>query len=72
LTEAQAKKMLNPGLKEKYHRLAIIENDLGEPTLCYEFVGDMNGTSYRIYVNATTGMEENIEELKGTKQKSPA
>lgn len=72
LSEAEALKKLNPGLKEKYHRLAIIENDLGEPTLCYEFVGEMNGATYRIYVNATTGEEEHIEQLKRMNKKSAA
>jgi len=72
LSLKEARKYLNPDLKERFNRLAIIENELGQQTLCYEFVGDINGSSYRIYLNAETGMEENIEELKGMKQKNPA
>jgi len=72
LSVEQARKYLNPDLKERFNRLVMIENELGKPTLCYEFVGDINSATYRIYLNANTGMEENIEELKGMKQKNPA
>lgn len=64
LSAEAARKKLNPSLKEKYHRLAMIENELGEPILCYEFVGSVNGANYRIYVNANNGAEESIEELR--------
>lgn len=67
LTLAEARKMLNPDFKETHHRLAVIENDLAEEVLCYEFTGGINGSKYRIYLNAENGIEENIEQIKTAK-----
>jgi len=64
LSLAQARKFLNPGFKEMYHRKAVIENELAKHVLCYEFGGRINGSVYRIYINANTGEEEKIEEVK--------
>ncbi|KAF6563001.1 germination protein YpeB [Paenibacillus sp. EKM202P] len=62
LNEARAK--LNPEFRETYHRKALIENELSNEVLCYEFGGKINGSIYRIYINANTGMEETIEQVK--------
>ncbi|MFD1774137.1 germination protein YpeB [Paenibacillus rhizophilus] len=61
---AEARKKLNPGLREMYNRLAWIENDDGEEVLTYEFGGRINGSQYRIYLNASTGIEESVEEIR--------
>ncbi|MFB9277253.1 germination protein YpeB [Cohnella cellulosilytica] len=63
LTKEQAQKGLNPDFRIENHSLAVIENDMREPTLCHEFVGRVNDHRYRIYLNADTGLEENIEQI---------
>lgn len=54
---------LNPELKEQYHRLAWIENEDAEEVLTYEIGGKINGSQYRIYLNAEDGTEEAVEEI---------
>ncbi|EXX91391.1 sporulation protein [Paenibacillus darwinianus] len=61
ISEAEARKLLNPSFKMAGMRLALIENELREEVLCYEFRGRINGGDYRIFVNADTGIEEKIE-----------
>ncbi|MDP4096671.1 germination protein YpeB [Paenibacillus sp. P96] len=63
LSVAKARKFLNPEFKEMYARKAMIENELSKHVLCYEFGGRINGSVYRIYINANTGEEEKIEEV---------
>lgn len=67
LTLQQARKFLNPEYKETYHRLAQIENDQAEKVLTYEFGGAINGSNYRIYINADNGNEEIVEEVRNKK-----
>ncbi|MDR6722172.1 spore germination protein [Paenibacillus amylolyticus] len=64
LTAEQARKKLNPDFEESYVRKSLIENEFSKEVLCYEFGGRINGTRYRIYINADTGMEEAVEEIK--------
>jgi spore germination protein len=63
LTKAEARKALNPEFKVANDQMALILNEMGEETLCYEFTGRVNGSDYRIYINSETGVEESIEEL---------
>jgi spore germination protein len=63
LTLEQAKKKLNPKFKVTSDDLALIDNDLNKEVLCYLFLGKINGTNYRIYINAETGIEEKLEEI---------
>lgn len=64
MTLAEARAKLNPDFKETYNRLALIENDDAEKVLCYEFGGRINGSQYRIYLNASSGTEETVEEIR--------
>ncbi|EGG32177.1 MULTISPECIES: germination protein YpeB [Paenibacillus] len=64
LSLAEAEKVLNPEFKVLYHRKALIKNDRSEDVLCYEFGGRINGSQYRIYINADTGLEETVEVVK--------
>ncbi len=64
MSEAEARKQLNPNFKVKDASLAIIRNDLDEEVLCYEFLGSINGGDYRIYFNADNGFEEKIERIR--------
>ncbi|WP_138753474.1 germination protein YpeB [Paenibacillus sinopodophylli] len=63
ISKADARKALNPEMKVKSELLALINNDLGEEVLCYEYTGRINDSLYRIYVNSETGLEESIEEM---------
>jgi spore germination protein len=63
MSKEQAAKGLNPEFKVHDYSLAVIRNDLQQPVLCHEFVGRINGSSYRIYMNAETGLEETIEQI---------
>ncbi|GGH24645.1 germination protein YpeB [Paenibacillus segetis] len=67
LTLEQARKFLNSEYKEDYNRLAIIQNELSEKVLTYEFGGKVNGSAYRIFINADNGNEETVEEIKSSK-----
>lgn len=64
LTLEEVRKQLNPEFKEQDAGLAVIRNDLEEKVLCYEFVGRVNGSTYRIYFNADTGFEEKVERIR--------
>lgn len=66
LTEAEARQTVNPGMDVRQVRLALIDGDGGDEVLCYEFTGRMNGSMYRLYVNAETGIEEQIETMSAT------
>jgi len=64
-----AKKALNPNLRTKEQRMAVIKGDLGTEVLCYEFTGTINDNLYRIYINSDTAIEETIEKLSKQDQK---
>lgn len=68
LTVEEARKHLNSEYKEKYQRLALIENEMYEKVLTYEFGGAINGSDFKIFINAETGLEETIEEIRSQKQ----
>lgn len=64
LTLEQARSYIHSNVKIMDERLAIIQNELGEDVLCYEFMGQMNDDTYRVYINAETGQEESVEKLQ--------
>jgi len=70
ITKADARKALNPEMKVQTEQMAIIFNDLGKEALCYEYTGNMNGSIYRVYINAETGTEESIEEMSHADSKA--
>ncbi|XID94238.1 germination protein YpeB [Paenibacillaceae bacterium WGS1546] len=65
IAKEKAQKGLNPDFKVDNYSLALIENEMREPTLCHEFRGRINGHAYKIFMNADTGLEETIEEIPG-------
>lgn len=69
LNEEEAKEKVNPQLKIQEESLAVIENDIEEEVLCYEFLTTMENSTYRIFINATNGEEEKVETLKKTEAK---
>ncbi|OBZ18801.1 germination protein YpeB [Bacillus sp. FJAT-27264] len=64
LSLAEARKLLNKDFKESYNRLAWIKNDDSTEVLTYEFGGAINGSKYRIYLNAEDGNEESVEQIR--------
>lgn len=68
LSMEQARKEVNPNFKVQENRLAVILNDLGKETLCYEFMGKVGNEVYRVFINAKNGDEEAIEKLDGPGQ----
>lgn len=62
LQEAKAK--VNKNLQVQEDHLSLIEVKGGEVKLCYELLGTIADETYRIFVNAETGVEEKIEKMK--------
>ncbi|MDR7238695.1 germination protein YpeB [Neobacillus drentensis] len=60
----QAQTKVNPNFKVMENRQAIIINDLNKEVLCYEFLGTIDDDTYRIFINAKSGEEEEVEKLK--------
>lgn len=60
ITLANATKAVDKRLTIHNSELAIIPKEYGEDVLCYEFVCTLNNYTYYVYINATTGIEENI------------
>lgn len=60
----EARKKVSPKLKVKGDNLAYIYNDNNVGVLCYEFLGTLNNEQYRVFINADTGEEEYVEQIK--------
>lgn len=64
LTADEARARLNGQFEVLQQSLVLIENDLRKEVLCYEFLGKVNGSRYRIYINAENGTEEQVERVR--------
>ncbi|MGD6853435.1 germination protein YpeB [Bacillus infantis] len=64
LSQEEARDKINPNLKIQETRLAVIINDLNQEVLCHEFLGTMGDDTYRIYINADSGIEEKVDKLQ--------
>ncbi|WP_462412052.1 germination protein YpeB [Neobacillus sp. Marseille-QA0830] len=64
----EAKSKINPNLKIMEDRQSIIVNDLNKEVLCYEFLGTIGNDTYRIFINAKDGAEEEVEKLKNPEE----
>lgn len=62
----EAKEKVNPDVQINEQYMAVIDNDLGEEVLVYEFLGVLDNETYRIFINAKDGTEEKVEKLDGT------
>ncbi|GAB3052731.1 germination protein YpeB [Virgibacillus ainsalahensis] len=65
ITESEAKERVNPNVEIQEEFLAVIDNDLGDEVLTYEFLGTLDNETYRIFINAMDGSEEKVEKLDG-------
>src|SRR5699024_3707638 len=66
ITIEEDRKEVNKNIKIQDEYLSLIENDLQEEVLVYEFLGEMNDETYRIFINAMTGKEEKLDKLSNT------
>ncbi|OYD09739.1 germination protein YpeB [Paludifilum halophilum] len=64
LSKAEARKNVNPRLKTEESQLAVIFGDKGKEVLCYEFMGKLGKSRYRVFINAQNGDEEFVEKVK--------
>ncbi|MFC4078114.1 germination protein YpeB [Salinithrix halophila] len=64
ISQAKARKYVNPRLTVQEVQKAVIFGEKGEEVLCYEFMGQLGKTRYRIFINAKTGDEEFVEKIK--------
>jgi spore germination protein len=64
ITKDEARAMMNTNIKIMEDRLAVILNDVNKEVLCYEFLGTLGDDTYRIYINADSGLEEKVEKLE--------
>jgi spore germination protein len=62
----EARKMLNPELKVKAERMAVIPTAGKHEVLTYEFKAEMRGDTFLVYINALNGNEERIFKLLKT------
>ncbi len=63
ISEGQAKNSIENGYNIQTTKLCLVPLDYNREVLCYEFKCDHLGSIYFIYVNAQTGVEENILEV---------
>lgn len=61
----EAKSYVNPNVDIQEDFLAVIDNELGEEVLTYEFLGILDNDTFRIFINAMNGKEEKVERLDG-------
>lgn len=66
LTVEEAREFVNDQVEIQEEHIALIENNIEEEVLTYEFLGTMNEETYRIFINAEDGLEEKVEKLTGT------
>jgi len=66
LTVDEAREHVNGQVNIQEEHVALVENNLNEEVLAYEFLGTMDNETYRIFINAQDGTEEKVEKLTGT------
>lgn len=66
ITKEQAKEKINKELEISSEGLAVIPTKWQTEVLCYEFKGKIDGTEFLVYINAETGIEQDILVIKNT------
>ncbi len=56
----EAKKLIQQGVEVVSEKLALIPTEWATEILCYEFKGKVDDRNFIVYVNATTGKEEDV------------
>lgn len=65
VSQSEALKNLNPNVKVEETHIAVYQNEASKNILCYELLATKKNDTYRIFVNANTGDQENVELLNG-------
>lgn len=60
ITQAQAREKVTRGENIKASGLAVIPTNYGSEILCYEFTGKVGDRDFLVYINAKTGVEEQV------------
>ena len=68
LTQMQAQLKVNSNLQISSVRLALIPLESGAEKLCWEFTGTIAENDYIVYINAHTGVEEDILMIQHTNE----
>lgn len=63
LSKEEAQSRVNDRVEIMEDHLAMIENQMQETVLVYEFYGTKNNDTYRIFINALSGEEEKVERM---------
>lgn len=66
ISAEEARQFVSRNVDIQDEHLAVIENELGEEVLTYEFIGQMDNDTYRIFISAHDGHEERVEKLTDT------
>ena len=66
LTQEQTQPMLTAGLAVSSARLALIPTEASEEKVCWEFTCTMDSHDYIVYINAQTGVQEDIFMIQHT------
>ncbi|AJA46353.1 sporulation protein YpeB [Clostridium pasteurianum DSM 525 = ATCC 6013] len=66
ISKDKAQERVSKRLNITSSRLAVIPTESNKEVLCYEFVGNYNGDSFIVYVNAQTGYEMRILQIRNT------
>lgn len=64
LTEKEARTHVNPNVDIQDMSFSLIPVESGGEVLCYEVLGMLGKSQYRIFINAETGDEEKVEKIK--------
>lgn len=66
ISKDKAQEKVSKRLSVTSSRLAIVPTESNKEVLCYEFVGNYNGDSFIVYINAQTGYEVRILQIRNT------
>lgn len=66
ITEAKARERVGKRLSIKSVRMAIVPTETNKEVLCYEFSGSYKGDDFIVYINANTGYETRILQIRNT------
>lgn len=66
ITASEARKKVSNKLVIETEKKALIPLDFNREVLCYEFKCTYNNYTYYVYINAKTGVEENVLRIVGT------
>lgn len=60
ISQVEARAKINKGDSVEESGLAVIPTNYGSEILCYEFIGKIGDRDFLIYINANTGVEEDV------------